>query len=97
MKSQPSFFKFFLLLLFAGPAKLRADQDSTEERFILLQGLSRTNKSVIKVEAYFKKKNFQILNLSYPSRKFKIERLSQMFEHKSKNCLNQNQQIKSIW
>ena len=78
MKYRPSFFKFFLVLLFAGPALLRADSDSTEERFILLHGLSRTTKSIIKLETYLRKKNFLVLNLSYPSRKFKIEILSEI-------------------
>ena len=78
MKSRPSFFKFFLAILVIEPVWLIADQNSTKEQVILLHGLSRTAKSMNKLEAYLEKKNFQVFNLSYPSRKFKIEILSEM-------------------
>ena len=74
MKSRPSFFKLFLALLVIEPVRLIADQDSTKEQIILLHGLSRIAKTMNKLEAYLENKKFQVFNLSYPSRKFKIER-----------------------
>tara|TARA_X000000950_G_scaffold163151_1_gene199465 strand:+ start:206 stop:433 length:228 start_codon:yes stop_codon:yes gene_type:complete len=74
MKSRPSFFKFLLVFLVVGPARLIAGPDSIKEQVILLHGLSRTAKSMNKLETYLEKKNFQVFNLSYPFRKFKIER-----------------------
>lgn len=78
MKSQISFFKFFLAFLLVEPARLITGQDSTNEQVILLHGLSRTARSMDKLKAHLEKKNFQVYNLNYPSRKFKIEILSEM-------------------
>ena len=78
MKSQISFFKFFLAFLLVEPARLITGQDSTNEQVILLHGLSRTARSMDKLKDYLEKKNFQVYNLNYPSRKFKIEILSEM-------------------
>ncbi|MCP4423805.1 MAG: alpha/beta hydrolase [Chloroflexi bacterium] len=48
------------------------------EYVVLLHGLSRTARSMIKLEQAFRKLGYRVVNLTYSSRKYPIEKLSRL-------------------
>ncbi len=51
---------------------------NAKEAVVLLHGLSRSPQSMVKIESTLEKKGYEVLNIGYPSRKFCIEKLSEI-------------------
>jgi len=64
--------KTLVLILMA----LLSQHAYSNETVVLLHGLARTSKSMIKMEAALKADGYTTLNLNYPSRKHKVEHLA---------------------
>ena len=51
---------------------------NAKEAVVLLHGLARSTQSMAKIERTLEKKGYEVLNIGYPSRKFTVEKLSEI-------------------
>lgn len=51
---------------------------NAKESVVLLHGLARSHQSMAKIERSLEKEGYDVLNIQYPSRKFTIEKLSEI-------------------
>ncbi|MFC2166612.1 esterase/lipase family protein [Acidobacteriota bacterium] len=54
----------------------RTEESQNSEYVILLHGLARSSRSLEKLEKYLSKRGYQVINLDYPSTKFRVEDLA---------------------
>lgn len=55
---------------------IKSSHEVKQECVVLLHGLARTSRSMKKLEAALIESGYQVLNVDYPSRKHKVEKLS---------------------
>lgn len=62
---------------------------------VLLHGLARTSRSMVKIENVLKDSGYMVINLNYPSRKDKIENLANIYLKKNlkEQCPDHSRQI----
>lgn len=62
---------------------------------VLLHGLARTSRSMVKIEKVLKDNGYKVINLNYPSRKDKIENLANIYLKKAlkEQCPDRSMQI----
>ncbi len=73
----------FLFVLFISGQLVMANEET--ECVILLHGLARTESSLSKLEHHLKNQGYHVINLGYPSRKEKIQKLSEETINRSIN------------
>jgi triacylglycerol lipase len=66
----------FFAALMAGTT---AAQDATGESFVLLHGLGRSPLSMKRIQWTLQAAGYQVVNVSYPSRRYSVERLSENY------------------
>ncbi len=71
----PKLNKAIILLLVISMLNLSAFADNKKDTVVLLHGLARSKQSMKKLEKYFSKQGYVVINVNYPSRKFTIEQL----------------------
>ena len=87
---------FILTIAFVTPAASLASSKSISgengECVILLHGLARSNKSFIKMASTLQREGFYVINYNYPSTKYSISALANIFV---KDAVSQCDQLKS--
>ncbi len=59
--------------------ELVATQDETADCVVLLHGLARSSRSMLKMQRALSAANYAVLNVDYPSRRYAIEDLSEQY------------------
>lgn len=76
---------FLFLILLMGMSSVNA-QSSSKPCVILLHGLARSSSSMNSIKKFLKRENYNVVNKSYPSQKYKIEQLSKHVGSAIKIC-----------
>ncbi len=86
----------FLFTAILTTPKESYSKEKAEEYVVMLHGIARTTKHMQKLEKYLSKRNYDVINIAYPSTDHNLEELTNIIHKKISNKITKDKKINFV-